>query len=251
MKHCRPPALNIEAGHSARPAPVDDDLILPHGIAESQDPRRPPSQLHFFNHLMQLIHISETALSSSSANAPWMPSKRQTDGKSIKTDATAIIYAQLSAALEQESNLACWLEELPEHLQFDYINSNSKLRKQQKSLQARYLHTRLLIHRPNMISALKLDKSQDYLGGSDNFLQSILTASIQQCIQCSCELISLVQDHYRQNSLGPWWLLLQRKHGKPDFPTTMCADQAQYSHFHDFGNALCGARKKKSGVNSE
>ncbi|KIW95283.1 uncharacterized protein Z519_03867 [Cladophialophora bantiana CBS 173.52] len=206
LKHGRPPALNIEAGHCVQPAAVDDDQILPAYIAKSQDPRRQPSQLHFFNSLMQLIHISETALSSSSAN---VSSKRIANGGLAKEVTKEVIYTQISGALEQESKLATWVSGLPEHLRFDYSNSNPKLRKQQRSLQTRYLHTRLMIHRPNMISVLRLDKGLESLEGNDGFLQAVLTASIQQCVQCSCDLIRLVEEYYEQKSLGPWWLLLQ------------------------------------------
>lgn len=218
LKHCRPPALNIEAGHSVSPAAVDDDQILPTYIDRSTDPKRQPSQMHFFNCLMKLIHISETALSSNSLNSPWMLSKKKDSGLT-KENPRKLIYTQMTLALEQESKLAVWLEELPEHLCFDYDNTHPKLRKQQRSLQARYLHTRLMIHRLNMISALGPDKENNDIERNDNFLHSILTASIQQCIDCSCELISLVKEHYEQNNLGPWWLLLQCKIQKDNIST--------------------------------
>ncbi|KAK5193429.1 hypothetical protein LTR99_006981 [Exophiala xenobiotica] len=208
LKHCRPPALNIEAGHSVTPAVADDDQILPTHIAKSTDPKRPPSQLHFFNCLMQLIQISETALSSKSANNPWVLPKKK-DNNLTKTDPRNVIYTQMAVALDQESKLAVWLEQLPEHLHFDFENTDSKLRRQQRSLQARYLHTRLMIHRMNMLAAAGPGKGKVLTEFNDSFLQSILTASIQQCIDCSCELASLVKEYYVQNSLGPWWLLLQ------------------------------------------
>ncbi|KAJ9639739.1 hypothetical protein H2204_003532 [Knufia peltigerae] len=183
--------LSIEAGHSVPPATVDDSQILPTCIAEPTSIPHQPSQMHFFNCLMQLIQISEMALSSKS-NGP-------------RND----IYSQMSLALDQESKVAQWLERLPEHLRFNYNNTDTKLRRQQRSLQTRYLHTRLMIHRMNMLSAVSSDKRRDPSQLNDKFLQSVLAASVQQCIDCSCELISLVNDYYQQNILGPWWLLLQ------------------------------------------
>lgn len=187
---------------------MDDDQILPTYIAKPQDPHSQPSQLHFFNSLMKLIHIFETSLSPSCSKPPWMVSKEKETG-TTKEDARKVIYTQMSTALEQESKLAAWLDQLPGHLRFDFNNSSPKLRKQQRSLQTRYLHTRLMIHRPNMISALRPDKGESSCESKDGFLQSILTASIRQCIECSCELMGFVEEWYGQNSLGPWWLLLQ------------------------------------------
>lgn len=178
-------------------------------ICEGDSPGRQPSQLHFFNSLMRLIPISETALSSRPTSAAQ--SFRQDTNSTPKGNVKRLIYAQMSVALEQESQLAAWLDELPAHLQFDYNNTDRKLRKQQRSLQIRYQHTRLMIHRPNMIFALKPENSRGNLDRQDTFLQSILSDSIQQCIACSCELIGLVREHYEKNDLGPWWLLLQCK----------------------------------------
>ncbi|KAK4944638.1 hypothetical protein LTR10_016072 [Elasticomyces elasticus] len=207
LKHCRPPALSTEAGHSTMPAVVDDDQILPTHIDKTHDPQRQPSQLHFFNSLMQLIHISESALSSNS-NGTWALARGKNNNLP-KRDPRESIYTQLAMSLEQESKLVLWLEGLPEHLQFDYDNADHKLRRQQRSLETRYLHTRLMVHRLTMISALGPDKGKPYAQPTDSFLQSILTASIQQCIECSCKLIELVKKYYEQKSLGPWWLLLQ------------------------------------------
>ncbi|KIX08526.1 uncharacterized protein Z518_03182 [Rhinocladiella mackenziei CBS 650.93] len=200
--------LNIETGHPVLPSAADDDQILPTYIVKSRDPTRQPSQLHFFNCLMQLIHISETALSSYSTNAPWVLSKQKNNNLS-KDDPRKALYIQMAMALEQESKLVAWLGELPEHLRFDFSNSDPKLRKQRRSLQTRYLHTRLMIHRMNMIPAIRPDKGNNILGWNDKFAQSILSSSIQQCIECSCELIGLVTEYYEQNTLDPWWLLLQ------------------------------------------
>ncbi|KIW34463.1 uncharacterized protein PV07_01241 [Cladophialophora immunda] len=207
LKHGRPPALDVKAGHSVPPTAVDDDQIFPTYIASSSG--RPPSQLLFFIHLMDLIHISEISLSSGGSSAPWKLSQEVNHDANRNHDTRGAIYTQTSVALEQESKLSTWLDNLPEHLRFNYANTDPKLRMQQRSLQIRYLHTRLMIHRPNMIFALKFDSRKENLCRNDTFFQSILSASIEQCIQCCTELLSLVKEYYEQKSLGPWWLLLQ------------------------------------------
>ena len=178
-------------------------------MQESQRRNRAPSTLHFFNSLIELTRVSEAVLLSTYRDTPWCLPTGKGDSTHQDTHSSPIqLYVQMQLVMSQEEKLASWLAGLPDHLDFNYCNSNPRLRKQQRTLQVRYLHARLTIHRQSVISAIRRDKDREREHG-DSFLNTVLIAGVRQCVESACDLANLVKQHSKEDSLGPWWLNVQ------------------------------------------
>ncbi|KAF2461172.1 fungal-specific transcription factor domain-containing protein [Lineolata rhizophorae] len=210
LKFCRPPALTVEGYPVSKPEIVDDEQITEHGFVKSASSQtRKPSSMHYFNSLLDLIYVSETVLMSTYRDTPWfLPSAANETSRESNNIGSAQLYTQLELLSAQEGKLSAWLVKLPQHLQFDYRNSDSRLKKQQRTLQIRYLHARLVIHRQSVIATIRRDKERA-AEQSDHFLRSVMAASVRQCLDCACKLVELIEEYSKDQSLGPWWLNVQ------------------------------------------
>lgn len=189
--------------------PTHDQCITDAGITEGQaDPAKGPPAIHFFNAVVQLAYITETILVSSLKDTPWCHSARTGDG-SDNGDLDPIQFnIQIGLAVEQEGKLSVWTKTLPEHLQFDNPPTNPRSRSRQQMLRVRYLHTRLMIHRQNLLSVIQRDRTKT-MEPIDKFLETTLMASVRQCVECACDIVGAVKDGAQSKHMGPWWQNVQ------------------------------------------
>lgn len=188
-----------------------DEQVSGPGLIDSPETNTRGQLTHYFNALTQLIVISERVLVSTNRDTSWHPSANSDLSSTHDPRSGASrLYSQLSLSADQEGRLSEWLEGLPEHLRFDHYNPDVRVRKQQRTLEIRYLHARLMVHRQTVIPAIRYGLQQ--IGNGDKFLLNAVPASINQCIECACTLVKLVKEYSSQQSLGPWWMNVQCKY---------------------------------------
>lgn len=201
LKHGRPPAISSESLPVDPPATIHDDCITDEGICEVRGSRT-PSPIHFFNAIVQLAHIAETMLSYMLKDAPWcLPGHGQSSARELDPIRLNI---QIRLVVEQEGKLAMWLSGLPRHLQFDAETTDGKVKRQQKMLRVRYLHIRLMSHRPNLLSVIQAGRDKTTVLDGD-FLRSVVMASVQQCLDCACDIVTMLKDTNGPEDMGAWW----------------------------------------------
>ncbi len=148
-------------------------------------------------------------LISTYKNTPWfLPTGKDKILSPGKQSEPGQLYTQIALLAEQEGNLAAWLAGLPEHLRFSHCKVDTELRAEQQMLQIRYLHARLMIHRQNLIWTIRREKAKAS-EWKDNFLQTVIMATVHQCVECACDLVSLVTEYSKGTGLRPWWLNIQ------------------------------------------
>ncbi|KAK5462564.1 hypothetical protein LTS15_002276 [Exophiala xenobiotica] len=208
LKCGRPPAINIESLPVEPPAVVRDEQITETGITELVLDNGIPCSSHFFNSMVQLAHIAESILVSISKDTPWsLPGRNANVAETTALDPIHFIV-QLGLVVEQEGKLRSWLDSLPAHLQFEAIHQSEKIRRQQSMLRVRYLHTRLMTHRQNLLSLIQCDRKRlDSL--EDDFLQTAVMGSVRTCAQCACAITEMVKSSAATQSMGPWWYNVQ------------------------------------------
>jgi hypothetical protein len=158
--------------------------------------------------MVQLAHIAESILVSISKDTPWsLPGRNANVAETTALDPIHFIV-QLGLVVEQEGKLRSWLDSLPAHLQFEAIHQSEKIRRQQSMLRVRYLHTRLMTHRQNLLSLIQCDRKRlDSL--EDDFLQTAVMGSVRTCAQCACAITEMVKSSAATQSMGPWWYNVQ------------------------------------------
>ncbi|KEF55725.1 uncharacterized protein A1O9_08475 [Exophiala aquamarina CBS 119918] len=208
LKCGRPPAVNIESLPVEPPAVVRDEQITEAGITGLVQDTGIPCSSHFFNAMVQLAHIAESILVSISKDTPWSLPGRNTNVAEA-TDLEPIHFIiQLGLVMEQEGKLRSWLDSLPAHLQFKAVCQSEKIRTQQSMLRVRYLHTRLMTHRQNLLSLIQCDRKRlDSL--EDDFLQTAVMGSVRTCAQCACDITEMVKNSAATQNMGPWWYNVQ------------------------------------------
>lgn len=192
------------------PETVDDDCITTDGIKVLQGDRgvKSPSPIHFFNAMVQLAHITETMLVSTFRDTPWcLPGGAQGLRESHEPDSLHL-NIQIGLVIEQEGKLTAWLAGLPEHLKFDGDEVDERVKRQRNMLHVRYLHTRLMSHRQNLLSLIRRD-SERTKKLDDKFLKTVVMASVQQCVECACDIVSLVSQSAGSKDMGAWWYNVQ------------------------------------------
>lgn len=202
LKHGRPPAVSLETLPVDPPATVHDDCITHSGISDVQTGDT-PSPMHFFNAIVQLAHIAETMLACMLKDAPWcLPGHVARPSRELDPIRLNI---QFGLVTEQEGKLSVWLSSLPAHLQFSAVTEDEKVKRQQKMLRVRYLHIRLMSHRPNLVSVIQIGRDSEKSVLDDNFLKTVIMASVRQCADCACDIIAVLKDITGPEDMGAWW----------------------------------------------
>ncbi|OQV05070.1 Fungal specific transcription factor domain-containing protein [Cladophialophora immunda] len=208
LKCGRPPSINIESLPVEAPAVVQDEQITETGIMELALDSGIPCSSQFFNSMVQLAHIAESILVSISKDTPWsLPGRNANAAETAALDPIHFIV-QLAIVMEQEGKLRSWLDNLPDHLKFGAVHQSEKIRRQQSMLRVRYLHTRLMTHRQNLLSLIQCDRKRiDSL--EDDFLRTVVMGSIRTCTQCACDITEMVKNSAAAQNMGPWWYNVQ------------------------------------------
>ncbi|OIW35200.1 hypothetical protein CONLIGDRAFT_627257 [Coniochaeta ligniaria NRRL 30616] len=248
LKHGRPPATTLETLPVGPPATVHDEYITDAGISGIQSSDT-PSSMHFFNAIVQLAHIAETMLAYMLRDAPWcLPGRGP---RSTRDPDPIRLNIQIGLVVEQEGKLAKWLSGLPDHLQFSAETADEKIKRQQKMLRVRYLHIRLMSHRPNLLSVIQVGRDDKATVLGDKFLESVVMASVRQCVECACDIIAVLQNTTGPEDMGAWWYHLPCTHSFTRQSTRTAARAPKmngaYNHcssVHCARNALCRAEAR-------
>lgn len=207
LKHGRPPAVTSETLPVSPPATVHDDCITDAGISDVQNSET-PSPIHHFNAVVQLAHIAETMLAYMLKDAPWcLPGYGARPTRELDPIRLNI---QIGLAVEQEGKLSMWLSGLPDHLRFGAETTDEKVKRQQKMLRVRYLHIRLMSHRPNLLSVIQVGRGKTTTVLDDDYLKSVTMASVRQCVDCACDIVAMLKDTNGPEDMGAWWYHLPR-----------------------------------------
>lgn len=246
LKHGLPHAVTIESMPVGPPAAVEDHQITEGGIQDSPSNGQALSSIYFFNAMVQLSHIAETIIESISKNTPWLLPVRYANAGDTGELSAIHFTIQLGTVMEQEGKLRSWYDGLPDHLQIRIPNANEKVQRQQDMLQVRYLHTRLMTHRQNLLSVMLCER-KNINPLEDNFLRTVVMASVRLCVECACEIVKKVKNSAKSKRIGPWWYNVQCELPCPKI--SLCgavltemrmprvlSRSNKYSYLHCFGN---------------
>jgi hypothetical protein len=213
MTFGRPMRISQEiARMSPLPSAIDDEFLDESGSGERAQPPGQHSRLQFFVAYCELhivlgdiLLVFYTARMQSGYSPPGEPAHREISVGDEHAD----------KLLQFEKTLDLWHGKLEPHHKMDY-DSRDELaplvfRRQAVSLQARFLHVRILLYRPffSRPPAPSRTSGINALPQHPQLADTISCHGLIACVQAAQQLIDLVSTHLssEDNSklLPPWW----------------------------------------------
>ncbi|RFU29418.1 hypothetical protein B7463_g6928, partial [Scytalidium lignicola] len=180
----RPPILSKDSLSIDLPACIDDDFI-----SDTAQPSAPgagtPSEKSYLSFFVATIQLCRFMRDVSEAYD-------QPDDQ--------------SRTLEIDQNMCDWISSLPSHLQPSGERStDSKLSRQKDVLTSRFLHLRLLLHRPSVASSyLKITPLTPFTSLKSTIAAHINALRVEICICIATNLIEHIAS-LSQGLTSAWW----------------------------------------------
>ncbi|KIW44027.1 uncharacterized protein PV06_05070 [Exophiala oligosperma] len=217
----RPPTLH-NVNVLPLPRPIDDVYLVP-GTRSCEQPEGHMAVTAFNVENLKLAKLLGNILekiyhtaSSQSSPGPWLN----------ENPAPSAVHRDISAIMHMDSCLKQFADNLPEALRWDgnasiLSEGDSVLQRQRNVLQARFIHLKVLLHRPSF-SAHRFWLHQKRRRGNHQASQSRHETSLSQttglelviatrgrcavaCVENACDLILSISNATAINATGAWW----------------------------------------------
>lgn len=214
MSFGRPMRVSQESAKmSPLPSPIDDEFLDDSGLREGVQPTGQPSQLQFFVAYCELHLILGDILSV-------FYTGRVQPGNSVPEDPghrdVWLGNEHVDKVLQFEKTLNMWRAKLePYHdvdPNFHHQHTPLVFRRQAISLQARFLHIRMLLYRPffaKLQAASRVFTNPPAFSQQPQLADSISFHGLVSCVLAAKELIGLISTHLNSQEtavlLPPWW----------------------------------------------